>query len=375
MMDTENKRILILSDGPQGRLVKEFADRKFEADVIAPARFYCYLSNLAGRDRLYLKGDGSDKENSRIKVKDYAAIVPRISGSGFDYGALITKHVSENLGIFTTASEFGLKICSNKFETCQYLSRHKIRVPKQILAHSLTDFKEVIEQVGGFPFILKLQKGSQGAGVFMIRDETDASQTLRALLTTKMDLVLSQKLDSGKVANDLRVWVIGALTGDPKIYGYKRFALADDFRSNYSLSKSGETATLTDEEKDLAIRSAKALKMNVAGVDIMRDEPDKNKPYVIEVNGNPGLGGIEAVTKENIAGAVAEFVINNYKKGNVWQEDLVKAFDVADARIMHYFSIRALKSINESDLNEAKAKLTAIAKQLDGYIPEHLKQS
>ncbi len=372
-MDTENKKVLILSDGPQSRLVKEFADRKFEADVIAPSRFYCYLSNLAGRDRLYLKGDGSDKENSRIKVKDYAAIVPRISGSGFDYGALITKHVSENLGIFTTASEFGLKICSNKFETCQYLSRHKIRVPKQILAHSLTDFKEVIEQVGGFPFILKLQKGSQGAGVFMIRDETDASQTLRALLTTKMDLVLSQKLDSGKVANDLRVWVIGALTGDPKIYGYKRFALADDFRSNYSLSKSGETATLTDEEKDLAIRSAKALKMNVAGVDIMRDEPDKNKPYVIEVNGNPGLGGIEAVTKENIAGAVAEFVINNYKKGNVWQEDLVKQFDVADARIMHYFSIRALKSINESDLNEAKAKLTAIAKQLGSYIPDDLK--
>lgn len=353
MAKEEKKKILILSAGPQNRLVKEFEARGFESDVMAPDQFYCYVSNLAGRDRLYLKGNENDQANKRIKIKEYGAIVPRISGGGFDYGKLIVKHVSENLGIFTTASEFGLAICSNKFETCQFLSKHRIRVPNQILAHNLTDYKETIKEVGGFPFVLKLQKGSQGAGVFLVRDQTEASQTLRALKYTGMDLVLSQKLDSGEIANDLRVWVIGALTNDPKIYAYKRFALADDFRSNYSLSGSGEKATLTPEEEELAIRSARALKMNVAGVDIMRDKPDKDRPYVIEVNGNPGLAGIEAITGENIAGAVAEFVVENYKKGNTWDSSLAKSLQKVDISMLKYLAAQSADVIGKTRFSDA----------------------
>jgi len=320
-----DKKVLILSATPQRRLVKEFKNREVETDVISPNEFYSYLSNVKGHDRLYLKSDEYGK-NKRIKLKDYGAIVPRISGKSFIYGKLIVKHVSENLGIFTTASEFGLSLCSNKFETCQHLSKKRIRVPKQILAHGLTDFKEPIDIIGAFPFVLKLQRGSQGAGVFLVRDQTDASQTLRALKYSGMDLVLSQKLDSGKPANDIRIWVIGAFKENPEIVAYKRFALDDDFRSNYSLSKAGEKVILTEEEEDMAIKAARALKLNLAGVDIMRDEPDSNKSYLLEVNGNPGFAGVEKITEENVAGKVADFVIDNYKKGNVWdQRNLVNA--------------------------------------------------
>ena len=370
MAKEEKKKILILSDGPQNRLVKEFEARGFESDVMAPNMFYCYLSNTIGYDRLYLKGNESDQANKRIKIKDYAAIVPRISGGGFEYGKLIVKHVSENLGIFTTASEHGLAICSNKFETCQYLSKHRVRVPRQILAHNLTDYKETIKEVGGFPFVLKMQKGSQGAGVFLIREQTEASQTLRALKYTGMDLVLSQKLDSGEVANDLRIWVIGALTDDPKIYAYKRFALADDFRSNYSLSGSGEKVSLTTEEEEMAIRSARALKMNVAGVDIMRDKPDNNKPYVIEVNGNPGLAGIEAVTGENIAGAVAEFVVQNYKTGNTWDSSLKKSIESIDVSTLKYLATKSIETMTKSKLSEPEyySNMQRVAKYLESIV-------
>lgn len=369
-MAKEEKRILILSTGPQNRLVKEFEKHGFESDVMAPDQFYCYVSNFAGRDRLYLKGNEDDHANKRIKIKDYAAIVPRISGGGFDYGKLIVKHVSENMGIFSTASEFGLATCSNKFETCQYLSFHRIRVPKQILAHNLTDYSETIKEVGGFPFVLKLQKGSQGAGVFLVRDQTEASQTLRALKYTGMDLVLSQKLDSGEIANDLRVWVIGALTDEPKIFAYKRFALADDFRSNYSLSGSGEKVTLTTEEEEMAIRSARALKMNVAGVDIMRDKPDSDRPYVIEVNGNPGLAGIEAVTGENIAGEVAEFVVNNYKKGNTWDSNLKKSIQSLDVSVLKYLATKSAEVIGKTKFSDPEyySNMQRIASYMNSIV-------
>lgn len=86
MAQEEKKRVLILSAGSQNRLVKEFADRDFEADVMAPDAFYCYLSDKIGYDRLYLKGNEADGKNKRIAAKTYAAIIPRISGGILNMG-------------------------------------------------------------------------------------------------------------------------------------------------------------------------------------------------------------------------------------------------------------------------------------------------
>lgn len=310
-LENDKKKVLILSNSPQRRLTEEFEKRDWVADTKNPNEFYAYLSDKLGYDRLYQKSEGA---GHRITTKEYSAVVPRISGSGFSYGLLVLDQINRNLGIFSTASSYGLKACSVKFTTSQLLSRHKIRVPRQILAHKLTDFKEAIEKVGGLPCIVKLQKGSQGAGVFMLRDEVEASQSLRALRYASADLILQERIDSGKPANDLRIWVIGAYLAEPKVIAYKRYALDSDFRSNFSISGSGERVAITEEEKDMAIRAAQALRMHVAGVDIMRDVTSDNKPYLIEVNGNPGLSGVEAITGENVAGEVAQFVIDHHNR-------------------------------------------------------------
>ncbi len=65
----------------------------------------------------------------------------------------------------------------------------------------------------------------------------------------------------------------------------------------------------------MAIDSGKIFRLGVTGVDIMRDATDNDKPYVIEVNGCPGLSGVEEVTGENVAKAIADYVLQNYKKG------------------------------------------------------------
>jgi hypothetical protein len=46
----------------------------------------------------------------------------------------------------------------------------------------------------------------------------------------------------------------------------------------------------------------------------MRDSKDNNKPYIIEVNGCPGLAGVESVTGENVAEAIVNYVLENYKR-------------------------------------------------------------
>jgi hypothetical protein len=42
-----------------------------------------------------------------------------------------------------------------------------------------------------------------------------------------------------------------------------------------------------------------------------------NKPFIIEVNGCPGLSGIEAITGENVAGAIIQYVLDNYKRNGL----------------------------------------------------------
>ena len=47
--------------------------------------------------------------------------------------------------------------------------------------------------------------------------------------------------------------------------------------------------------------AAKAVGLGVCAVDVIRDSKNDNKPYVIEVNGNGNLAGIEKVTGHNVA--------------------------------------------------------------------------
>ena len=312
---------LILSVSPDSystkRLIEEIELRNDEYEIKNPADFYAYISSTTtGHDRIYLKGE---QKAERIKRKDYDSVIPRIAGLGFDYGCIIVKQLSGNLGIFTTGTERGLKICSNKFLTSQVLSKAKIRNPKQVIAHNPTDYKELINMVDGLPCVAKLQRGSLGVGVMILETELAASTSLRSLQSVGVDVLLQKYIETGTPKNDIRAFVIGPETKVPKIYAYKRFALDSDFRSNYSISGLGERVKLTEEEKQMAIDAALVVGLGVCGVDIMRDVNDNNKPYIIEVNGTPGIKGIEKVTGENVAGAIIDYIKTNYKKKTVFK--------------------------------------------------------
>ncbi|HEX2239092.1 MAG TPA: 30S ribosomal protein S6--L-glutamate ligase, partial [Gammaproteobacteria bacterium] len=70
----------------------------------------------------------------------------------------------------------------------------------------------------------------------------------------------------------------------------------------------GGTASLvklTPEERSAAVRAARKIGLNVAGVDLLRSN---HGPVVMEVNSSPGLEGIENATKKDIAGQIIAFI-------------------------------------------------------------------
>jgi ribosomal protein S6--L-glutamate ligase len=91
----------------------------------------------------------------------------------------------------------------------------------------------------------------------------------------------------------------------------KRQGKEGEFRSNLHRGGSSRIIELTDEERDVAIRAAKAVGLGVAGVDMLQSS---RGPLVLEVNSSPGLEGIEKTTKTDIAGKIIQFIEKNVVK-------------------------------------------------------------
>jgi len=89
-----------------------------------------------------------------------------------------------------------------------------------------------------------------------------------------------------------------------------RTAAEGDFRSNVHQGGSVKKVRLTKEERRTAIKAAKILKLNVAGVDILRSN---DGPKILEVNSSPGLEGIEKATGKDIAAEIIGCIENNVR--------------------------------------------------------------
>jgi ribosomal protein S6--L-glutamate ligase len=372
------KKILITSDEPKNystrRLMEEIEKRskqdkdlEIKGEVLPASDFYAYLSSANGHDRIYKRGEN---KTERLKAKEYIAIIPR---GNSNFVEMFTRHVNKNLGIFTTASDFGQRISNNKFYNSQFLSHHRFRVAKQILAHQPTDHMELIKMLGGLPVVAKLQKGSAGQGIMILNEPLAASTALRSFEKLGADVVLQEFISTGEPASDLRIFVVGAETEKPKVFAYRRFAVDSDFRSNYSISKAGEPVEITEEEKEMAIDASKLLGLGVCGVDILRSEKEDGKPYIIETNSSPGLEGVEKITGENVAGAIIDYVLENYKRSNVYSKALEAAGGNVELWTFKYLAQKALENIKAAN-TYSKAELYTKNYKAQDYMTTLIKK-
>src|SRR5690606_27916685 len=96
--------------------------------------------------------------------------------------------------------------------------------------------------------------------------------------------------------------------GDKVIAAMKRQAKPGEFRSNLHRGGTASLIKITPEERSTAIRAARVMGLNVAGVDILRSN---RGPLVMEVNSSPGLEGIESTTGKDVAGMIIHYLEKN----------------------------------------------------------------
>jgi ribosomal protein S6--L-glutamate ligase len=296
-------KILILATGnPSKNLTDAITQAGHRYIHYRPKDLYLLVSESTnGYDRVYA-GRPEDENPLRLLLKDYDAIITRL-GSDLAYSTSVLLHLTENLGIYCPQSEEGLMTASNKMKTTQKLSANGLRVPKTIFAKKPTHVKFLVDKVGGLPCVAKTLTGSQGKGVFILRDEEQTNTSLEAIYNLDVDLLLQGFVESG--AKDIRAIVVGG-----EVVAAMERTGKKDFRANLSQGGSGRAVQLSAEDKEICVKASEAVGLQFSGVDILKDV--NGKTYVIEVNGNPGELSIK-VTGVNWFKNLVKYIEGNYK--------------------------------------------------------------
>lgn len=295
-------KIAILSNGTGNystkRLKEIAAARGHEVKVIKYRE--CYASIEKNNPTVSYRGEDLAK---------YDAIIPRIASYMTKYGTAIVRQL-EMQGVYTLSSSLAINRSRDKLRSMQLLAKAGVGIPKTVFSRNSTDIDDLLEKLGGTPVIIKLARGTHGNGVVLAESKKAAKSVLQAFYLTNDDgtNVLLQEFVKESAGTDIRAFVVGGRV----VASMKRQSLDDDFRSNLHKGGEGTTIKLTEEERKMAIKAARAMGLNIAGVDMMRSE---RGPLILEVNASPGFG-IEKVTGRDVATPIIEYIEQNAKRGH-----------------------------------------------------------
>jgi len=187
----------------------------------------------------------------------------------------------------------------NKIKTSQILDHYGIPIPKTVIVQRPDDIEQAVKTLGGFPVIIKRPTGSFGNGVTIV----ESMRALKSFILWTQPMYLFQEFVKYSRGKDIRIFVVNG-----KVVGaMMRCAKKGEFRSNIELGGTGIPVEITEEEKNIALRSIQAVDLEYGGVDIIRS---KNGPVVLEVNSNPGFKALERSTGISISGHIVDYAIS-----------------------------------------------------------------
>ncbi|MEZ5560847.1 MAG: 30S ribosomal protein S6--L-glutamate ligase [Pseudomonadales bacterium] len=277
------------------RLVEAARSRGHEALVVDTLR--CYMNMATARPSIHYRGE---------ELHDVDAVIPRIGASITFYGSAVVRQF-EMMGVYSVNESVAISRSRDKLRSMQLLARRDIGMPVTAFARSPDDIPDLIEMVGGAPLVIKLLEGTQGVGVVLAETRKAAESVIEAFLGIDVDIMVQEFIAESR-GTDVRCFVVG----DKVVAAMQRTGKPGEFRSNLHR---GGTATLTKispAERRTAVGAARAMGLNVAGVDLIRSN---HGPLVLEVNSSPGLEGIEAASGKDVAGAIIEFIEQHARPG------------------------------------------------------------
>lgn len=215
----------------------------------------------------------------------------------------------EKLGVKVFNNVQAMIDARNKMKTHQMLAEANVSTPKTVYIVPKKCLKNVlytdaVKYMGNEKFVVKWLYGSQGAHVYLVDNEKDFND----LLIKYEGKIICQEFIEDSYGQDIRAYVVGG-----KYIGAAIRKSSGGFRSN--LAQGGEAIDFTNDDdiKEIALAAAKAVNLDICGIDILIG---KDKYYVCEVNALPGfksIGKTKGIDEKDI---FLEFIYDKMNSGD-----------------------------------------------------------
>jgi ribosomal protein S6--L-glutamate ligase len=278
------------------RLVEAAEERGHEMRILNTLR--CTMNITSHRPSILYNGE---------TLTGFDAVIPRIGASITHYGLAVLRQF-EMMGVWPLNESVAVGRSRDKLRSMQIFAKHGLGLPVTAFAHDPKQTDEVLKIVGGAPAVIKLLEGTQGIGVVLGETNNSAKSVIEAFRGLNVNILVQEFIKEAG-SSDIRIFVVGGKV----VAAMMRTGAEGDFRSNLHRGGSAKMVKITPEERSTAIRAAKVMGLNVAGVDILRAN---HGPVIMEVNSSPGLEGIENATGKDVAGQIIEFIEAKAKTGN-----------------------------------------------------------
>lgn len=214
-------------------------------------------------------------------------------------------HALKILGVPVYNDASAIERSVDKAMTSFLLQNAEIPTPMTWVLRDPDEAVAIAEQelLAGHFLISKPLFGSQGEGIRRIEKSTDL-----LWLTSSHGIYYLQRFIEcdGEGYSDKRVFVVNGQA----VAAMRRRGVS--WLNNVARGAACEAIELTNEVAQLAVRAVSTLKMDYAGVDIIKDASGGYS--VIEVNSVPAWKGLQSVCNIDIAGCLVNDLLNRYIK-------------------------------------------------------------
>lgn len=292
-------KIALLTRNPKlfshRRLIEAAEQRRHEIVPIDYLR--CYMNITSKKPELRYLGE---------KLTGFDAAIPRIAASHTFFGLAVLRQF-EMMGVYPLNESVAIGRSRDKLRSLQILARDGINLPVTAFANDTKRTDDLLDIVGGAPVVIKLLEGTQGIGVVLGETPKSAKSVIDAFHGANIAILVQQFVKEAE-GSDIRAFVVGGKV----VASMERRGAEGEFRSNLHRGGTARSIEITPDERRIALKAARSMGLNVAGVDMLRAAAGT---MVVEVNSSPGLEGVESATGVDVAGAVIGFLEKNAKPG------------------------------------------------------------
>ncbi|MDO4587613.1 MAG: RimK family alpha-L-glutamate ligase [Planctomycetia bacterium] len=264
--------------------------------------------------------DAFGRRNISLEIKTNADILLEINQKiqkeadfilFWDKDVRLAKHLEQQgFRLFNQADS--IEACDDKGLTAILLENSGIEMPRTIVApmtypsigYSSLNFADKIIKRLNFPIIVKESRGSFGQQVYLAETKSELLQLISKIVPNSM---IFQQFISSSFGKDVRIYVIG----DEVVASVARRGKEGDFRANVTNGGRMIPFEVSSEMKTIALKAAKCLNLDYAGIDILFGP--NNKPILCEVNSNAHFKNLYNATGINLSEKLADHILKKLK--------------------------------------------------------------